>query len=167
MVDTDLKRCIADGLTLAGGHCFGIRQEMADVRATRVTGTGIELERDRAIVEPILVIDDDDDIRDSLAEILIDEGYSVRCFADCAQALEHLRHDGRASLIILDLMMPGMSGWTFREEQCHDERLASIPVIAMSAVADLDPPSPETTLLCKPVNLDQLLDEVAEQVHHP
>jgi CheY-like chemotaxis protein len=117
-------------------------------------------------VEPILVIDDDEDIRDSLAEILVDEGYSVRCFAGAAEALEHLRREGTASLIILDLMMPGMSGWAFREVQSHDERLASIPVIAISAVADLDPPSPETLLLCKPVNLDLLLDRVAEQVHH-
>lgn len=117
-------------------------------------------------MEPIVVIDDDDDIRDSLAEILTDAGYSVLCFSGCAEALEHLRHEGSASLILLDLMMPGMSGWTFREEQSHDERLASIPVIAMSAVADLEPPTPETPLLCKPVNLDVLLDRVAEQVHH-
>jgi CheY-like chemotaxis protein len=117
------------------------------------------------VVEPILVIDDDADIRDSLAEILAGEGYTVRCFANGAEALDHLRHEGKASLIILDLMMPGMNGWAFREIQRHDERLASIPVIAMSAVADLEPASSETMLLCKPVNLDLLLDRVAEQVH--
>jgi CheY-like chemotaxis protein len=116
-------------------------------------------------VNPIVVIDDDADIRDSLAEVLADEGYSVRTFANAAEALQHLRHDGPTALIILDLMMPGMNGWTFREVQSHDERLASIPVITMSAVADLDPPSPQTTVLCKPVNLDQLLDRVAAQVH--
>jgi CheY-like chemotaxis protein len=121
------------------------------------------------VVEPILVIDDDADIRDSLAEILSDEGYAVRCFANGAEALEHLQHDGKASLIILDLMMPGMNGWAFREVQSHDERLAAIPVIAVSAVADLEPPwpgAPTTTLMCKPVNLDQLLERVAAQVHH-
>jgi DNA-binding NtrC family response regulator len=116
--------------------------------------------------DPILVIDDDADIRDSLAEILADEGYAVRTFSSGAAALDHLRHHGTACLIILDLMMPGMNGWTFREVQSHDARLASIPVITMSAVADLDPPSPATPMLCKPVNLDLLLDSVAEQVHH-
>jgi CheY-like chemotaxis protein len=119
-------------------------------------------------MEPIVVIDDDEDIRDSLAELLADEGYTVRCFANGAEALEHLRRDG-ASLIILDLMMPGMNGWTFREEQQHDRRLADIPVIAMSAVADLQPPwppSPDAVLMCKPVNVDALLDRVAESVHH-
>jgi len=116
-------------------------------------------------VDPIVVIDDDADIRDSLADILADAGYSVRTFANGAEALEHLRHDSAASLIILDLMMPGMNGWAFREVQSHDERLASIPVITISAVADLDPPSPQTPVLCKPVNLDQLLDSVAQQVH--
>lgn len=123
----------------------------------------------RENVEPILVVDDDADIRDSLAELLVDEGYTVRCFASGDEALAHLRHDGKASLIILDLMMPGMNGWAFREEQQHDEKLADIPVIAMSAVADLEPPWPppgETTLMCKPVDVDVLLDRVAETVHH-
>ena len=120
-------------------------------------------------MEPILVIDDDADIRDSLAEILADEGYEVRCFDNGLDAWEHLQHDGHASLIILDLMMPGMNGWTFREAQKHDRRLASIPLIAISAIADLEEPWPASsheTLLCKPVNLDLLLDRVAEQVHH-
>jgi DNA-binding NtrC family response regulator len=122
------------------------------------------------VVEPILVIDDDADIRDSLAEILAEEGYTVRCFSNAAEALHHLQHDGKASLIILDLMMPGMNGWTFREMQQHDARLADIPVIAMSAVADLEPLWPssrDTTMICKPVNIDLLLDRVAESVHHP
>jgi CheY-like chemotaxis protein len=122
------------------------------------------------IVEPIFVIDDDADIRDSLADLLNDAGYPVRCFANGAQALDDLRHEGKASLIIFDLMMPGMDGWSFREEQRHDQRLAAIPVIAISAVADLEPPWPpsprETTLLCKPVDLDLLLDRVAEEVRH-
>jgi CheY-like chemotaxis protein len=117
-------------------------------------------------VDPIVVIDDDADVRDSLADVLSDEGYSVRTFARAAEALEHLRRDRHASLIILDLMMPGMNGWTFREVQSHDERIAWIPVITISAMADLDPPFPETPVLCKPVNLDLLLDRVAEQVHH-
>jgi CheY-like chemotaxis protein len=116
-------------------------------------------------VDPILVIDDDADIRDSLAELLRDEGYPVRCFANGATALEHLQRGACAALIILDLMMPGMNGWTFRELQQHDERLAAIPVIAMSAAADLEPPVGETTLMSKPLDVDVFLDRVAEQVH--
>jgi CheY-like chemotaxis protein len=116
-------------------------------------------------MEPILVIDDDADVRNSLADILMDEGYSVCCFANAAEALDHLRRDGRASLIILDLMMPGMNGWTFREVQKHDARLAEIPVITMSAVADLEPPSLEAPLLCKPVDLAVLLDRIHHEVH--
>src|SRR5206468_8081081 len=104
-------------------------------------------------LERILVVDDDADIRDSLADILSDAGYEVRCFANGAEALDHLRREGAAALIILDLMMPGMNGWTFCEEQHRDERLAAIPVIAMSAVADLEPrwSRPDvTSLMCKP-----------------
>ena len=59
-----------------------------------------------------LVVDDDPDIREALAGILADEGYQVTACADGAQALAHL---GAGSdppcLILLDLMMPGMSGW--------------------------------------------------------
>jgi len=121
-------------------------------------------------VKPILVVDDDVDIRDSLAEILSEEGYPVRCCANGAEALDQLRNFGGASLIILDLMMPVMNGWTFREVQTHDARIASIPVITMSAVADLEPQSQPQQggglLLCKPVNLDKLLERVAERVRY-
>jgi CheY-like chemotaxis protein len=113
--------------------------------------------------KPIVVIDDDDDVREVLAELLAEEGYRVRCFANGAEALDHLRRDSAVAVILLDLMMPVMNGWRFREEQTRDQRLAGIPVIAMSAVMDCEvPPSPTpAALLCKPIDVEALLERVA------
>jgi CheY-like chemotaxis protein len=116
--------------------------------------------------KPILVVDDDKDIRESLAEILSEAGYEVRCFANGADALAFLEKDANASLILLDLMMPVMNGWTFREKQSRDGRLASIPVFTMSAVADLAPPPlPRAPSFRKPLNVERLLAGIAERVH--
>jgi CheY-like chemotaxis protein len=115
-------------------------------------------------VKPIVVIDDDEDMREILSEVLAEEGYRVRCYRNGAEALAELRRDGDAALILLDLMMPVMNGWRFREEQSRDRDLAGIPVIALSAVADwLPPPVPRPNrLMVKPVNLDRLLEQVRE-----
>jgi CheY-like chemotaxis protein len=116
-----------------------------------------------------VVIDDDQDMREILSEILREEGYPVRCFANGAEALTDLRRDGDAALIILDLMMPVMNGWRFREEQSRDSRLRGIPVITVSAVADfLPPPVPRPArAMIKPVNIDKLLEDVAREIHSP
>jgi CheY-like chemotaxis protein len=113
-------------------------------------------------LKPIVVIEDDQDMREILSEVLIDEGYRVRSFANGAEALASLKDDGEAALIILDLMMPVMNGWRFCEEQSRDQELAEIPVIAMSAVADvLAPPVPRPSrMMVKPVNLERLLEQV-------
>lgn len=112
---------------------------------------------------PIVVIDDDEDIRDSLADLLTQEGYQVRCFANGAEALDGLHRDADASLILLDLRMPIMNGWRFRTEQCLDHRLAAIPVIVMSTSSDIEhPPAPPTgTPLSKPLDIEKLLARIA------
>jgi CheY-like chemotaxis protein len=117
-------------------------------------------------VKPIVVIDDDQDVREVLADLLVEEGYPVRCFRNGAEALADLRRDASASLILLDLMMPVMNGWRFREEQIRDRRLAGIPVIAMSALAEVNsPPCPRPmALFSKPFNVDKLLARIAERV---
>ena len=66
----------------------------------------------------ILVVDDDPDIRDSLREVLEDEGYDVSCVGNGREALDHLKAASpRPCVILLDLMMPVMDGWQFRKEQ--------------------------------------------------
>jgi CheY-like chemotaxis protein len=83
--------------------------------------------------QPIVIVDDDTDVREALGEVLAEEGYVTRLFESGRAALEYLRNDSRPSLILLDLMMPEMSGWQFREEQLKDERLRDIPVVVITA----------------------------------
>ena len=82
----------------------------------------------------ILVVEDDRDLRDALAEILRDEGYSVSSAGHGEEALSLLRGENiEVSLILLDLTMPVMNGWQFRDEQRKDPGLSEIPVVVLSA----------------------------------
>ena len=83
--------------------------------------------------QPILVVDDDSDVREALGEVLAEEGYDTRLFESGRAALAFLRGGGDPSLILLDMMMPEMNGWQFREEQLKDERLRDIPVVVITA----------------------------------
>jgi len=83
----------------------------------------------------ILVVEDDDDVREALVAFLEGEGYDVVEAADGAQALRKLRSGPEFCLIVLDLFMPVMNGWAFRAEQLRDPKLAPIPVLVISADA--------------------------------
>jgi len=81
----------------------------------------------------VLVVEDDDDIRDVLATILHEAGYGVVIARNGEEALQHLRSGTcRPCVILLDLWMPVMDGWQFRETQRKDSSLAGIPVVALS-----------------------------------
>jgi len=69
-----------------------------------------------ASMEHILVVEDDKALRDSLREALELEGYAAVCVEHGKAALEHLATGARPCVILLDLMMPVMDGWTFRQE---------------------------------------------------
>ncbi len=84
----------------------------------------------------VLIIEDDPGVRASLAEVLRDEGYGVLVASDGQEALALLDREKLPGLILLDLMMPNMSGVEFRAHQLSDERLAKIPIIVISARPD-------------------------------
>ncbi|WP_242346669.1 response regulator [Anaeromyxobacter terrae] len=112
----------------------------------------------------ILVVEDDTAIRQTLAELLQDEGFEVSCAANGAEALAHLTRSVAPSVILLDLTMPVMDGWTFRSAQREDPRLAGIPTVVVSAnhatdrraVAGLE----AAAFLAKPFDLDSLIDTI-------
>ena len=110
----------------------------------------------------ILVVDDDHEIRESLCRVLQDEGYLAVGVSNGHEALSYLRVDPRPSAVVLDLVMPVMSGWEFLRVRQADERLASIPVVVFSAVAGQNVLSLEgvATLLEKPSSLRNLLQAV-------
>jgi CheY-like chemotaxis protein len=81
----------------------------------------------------VLIIDNDEDVRLSLTDMLEDHGYSVQVAADGAAGLALLRSGYRPCVILLDLAMPGMDGWDFRAAQLREPALADIPVVVMSA----------------------------------
>ncbi len=87
----------------------------------------------------ILIVEDDRDIRESIEELLRDEGYQVISTVHGLDALRKLRAMSELPrLILLDLMMPEMDGFTFRAEQLKDPKLAAIPVVLMSAGGELE-----------------------------
>jgi CheY-like chemotaxis protein len=81
----------------------------------------------------VLVIDDDEDIRDTIRAVLEDQGFAVACATNGREALDMLlRDEWNPTLILLDLTMPEMDGWAFRQEQQKVPRLAEIPVVLFS-----------------------------------
>jgi CheY-like chemotaxis protein len=81
----------------------------------------------------ILIVEDEDDIRESLQEVLGSEGYNVNVASNGKEALEMLNSIPTPDLILLDLLMPEMNGMEFREKQMQMEKFSNIPVVVMSA----------------------------------
>jgi CheY-like chemotaxis protein len=109
----------------------------------------------------VLIVDDQADARAMLDVLLRSQGYETEQAANGAEALERLR-ECEPCLVLLDLMMPVMSGWEFRERQLRDPEVADIPVLCISAVYEPDEVKRRLNLPClpKPVDLDDLLAEV-------
>ena len=115
-------------------------------------------------VATILVVDDDTHIRDLVCEALDVEGYQVRGATDGKAALDLLA-TWRPDLILLDLNMPRMDGWTFCEHQQEHPAISAIPVALMSAARNIRArplPCEPVAILEKPFDLDDLLRRVAD-----
>jgi CheY-like chemotaxis protein len=112
---------------------------------------------------PIMVVDDDPELRQSILDVLEDAGYSTMSASGGEEALRQLDGPERPQLILLDLMMPGMNGWQFREAQQADERIRSIPVLVITASRYLTThPIDVDRVVFKPFSVDQLLDAIHE-----
>ena len=111
----------------------------------------------------ILIVDDDFDIRDSVSDILTDEGFVVATANDGLDALQYLREQPAPCLILLDWMMPRCDGSQFLTQQAADEKIASIPVVILTADARVQAKMPKMEardFLGKPVKLKRLLEVV-------
>jgi CheY-like chemotaxis protein len=118
----------------------------------------------------VLLVEDDTDLREIIADILGDAGYEVLEAAEGQQALDLLRSaEELPRVIFLDLLMPVLDGASFRVAQVADPRLARIPVVLMSAMTtgeqrarELEPDD----YLAKPFDLRRVI-ELAERFCAP
>ncbi len=109
----------------------------------------------------VLVVDDDRDLRESLCEVLTEEGYAATGAADGKEALDYLRSAAELPrLVFLGLMMPRMNGWQFRDAQKADPRLARIPVAVVTAMGSdtLVRSIDADQVIRKPPGIEELLD---------
>jgi len=117
----------------------------------------------------ILIVDDDPDVREAVASVLVDEGYGVTGVASGREALQHLQDHMLPSLILLDMMMPEMDGWLLRQELKKSPDLASIPIVILSGHGDVRDAAlalGAVDYLRKPLRVDSLL-EIAERYCRP
>lgn len=109
----------------------------------------------------MLIVEDDRDVREMLEMFLSYSGYSISSATNGAEALDRMR-ERQPCVVLLDLMMPVMSGWQFRERQMADEQLAKVPVVCVTAAADPNAVMSQLGVQCmrKPVDLDALIKVV-------
>jgi two-component system chemotaxis response regulator CheY len=110
----------------------------------------------------ILVVEDDADLREMMAQLLELEGFDPMVAADGQDAWEQLHTSSPPPhVIVLDMMMPRMDGWTFRAQQESDPAIRDIPVVVLSAAPreQLNAVS-AAAILDKPFNYDRLLAAV-------
>lgn len=114
---------------------------------------------------PILVVDDEPDVRDALKDALEYEGYKTVGAANGQEALEYLRQNPAPCLVLLDLMMPVMNGYDFLESVRNDPRLRAVSILIVSAAARekveaAAKSSGAVGFLFKPLDLKPLLKKV-------
>lgn len=109
---------------------------------------------------PILIVEDDPDLRLVHSEILSLEGYPVLTAADGVEALELVERQGPPAIILLDLRMPGMDGWDLAEELRTRPHLRDVPIVVVAAhyrIADEAAAIGAKAWLHKPVDITDLL----------
>ena len=140
-VDRARAQCL--GTQCLGTQCF------------RTDGLGTE---GLARSPTVMIVDDDDAIREALEDVLSDEGYRVIGMADGQQALDHLNAESRPDAILLDLWMPVMDGWKFLDALLEDTRFSGIPLVVLTAARDQRARELRVAeVLTKPVQLQQVL----------
>ncbi len=115
--------------------------------------------------QQVLLVEDDDAARETVRVLLEREGLDVSVAADGRAALDRLREDGPPHLVLLDLSMPDMDGWTFMEALTRQPTWLGVPVVVLTGAADVTPADVRAfgadDLLRKPVDADELIATVS------
>lgn len=113
----------------------------------------------RALDDSVLIVEDDEDIREAVRDLVMAQGERAITMGGGRAALSYLFGAKRLPrLIVLDLMLPEVDGWTFRRIQQIDPELARIPVIVITAAEDGVPE--DVPVLKKPLSLGGLLEQL-------
>ena len=113
----------------------------------------------------VLVVDDDAEIRQALAELLEDEDYGVRLAANGKEALELVSAGLRPDVILLDVMMPVMDGWHFLSARLKYPELVEVPIIIISAGQEAEREAHKVGLFevaKKPLHVDDLIQRIED-----
>jgi CheY-like chemotaxis protein len=115
------------------------------------------------LIPRVVLVDDDADCRDCVRALLEEAGYAVITADNGFEALAVLRREARVTAVVLDLMMPVMSGWELLEELRADPDLSRIPILVTSAAHDVSHAVVGATcVLPKPIDCDALLDALRD-----
>lgn len=114
------------------------------------------------MAKTILIVEDDESIRETLQAVLELEGHNVLAAENGQVGLNLLASHPKPSLILLDLMMPVMNGWEFATVLESDSNLSDIPVIVVSAYSEKAITIKSKAILKKPVDLKLLYDTVKQ-----
>jgi CheY-like chemotaxis protein len=112
--------------------------------------------------EKVLVVDDDVLIRESLRDVLMASDYEVLTAANGQDAIDVIKKNGLPNVVLLDLMMPVMNGWEFMGACQKDPRMANLPVVIVSAVANQDTAYGAAGYLRKPIKIENVLNAVSQ-----
>jgi CheY-like chemotaxis protein len=110
----------------------------------------------------ILVVEDDIDIRSALVQILRMEGHTTAEAANGKEALEYIRNNPKPCMVLLDMMMPIMTGRQFLDVFKNEPDSSSVPVVIISAVADRIDTSGAKEFIRKPLEVSKLLEVIAK-----
>jgi CheY-like chemotaxis protein len=108
----------------------------------------------------ILIVDDEDDLRETLRDVFEDEGHEVRTAENGAEALAILAREALPDVVILDLIMPGVDGVEVHARMARDPRLCRVPVIISTSDPSRAPAG--VPVMKKPIDLDRLLAAVQQ-----
>jgi hypothetical protein len=166
---------VAQGIVQAHGGQIGVESRKGEGSTFYILLEGAAPASEPAIKVrpkdgPVLVVDDDEAFRTEIVEVLQRSGYAVVSAGDGREALEYLRGDNAPALVILDMMMPLMEGWSLFDAVKRDPRLASVPIVLLTCLGDdeEDPTQLDVSgYLNKPVRMTKLLSLAAEHCRGP
>ena len=130
---------------------------------SRMESTTMSRPKVAAVRARVLVVEDEELVRDALGPLLERDGYEVSFAGNGREALQRLYTEAAPDLIVLDLRMPVMDGWEFRRQQQADPDLAPVPVIVLSALDQRRTGMVDAAaFIKKPLDFDRLIELVRE-----